>query len=85
VFPGEIPKELEGTLLRNGPGLFEVGGVGISHPLDGDGMVLSSTNNLQHMVLDGWQPCSSLQASTCTCLAPQYIGISKVTYKVSTL
>lgn len=37
--PGEIPQELEGTLLRNGPGLFEVGGVGISQPLDGDGMV----------------------------------------------
>lgn len=36
---GEIPSELEGTLLRNGPGLFEVGGKGISQPLDGDGMV----------------------------------------------
>lgn len=36
---GEIPEELTGTLLRNGPGLFEVGGVGISQPLDGDGMV----------------------------------------------
>lgn len=23
---GSIPAELEGTLLRNGPGLFEVGG-----------------------------------------------------------
>ena len=36
---GEIPKELSGTLLRNGPGLFEIGGRTISQPLDGDGMV----------------------------------------------
>eukprot|EP00884_Botryococcus_braunii_P006857 jgi/Botrbrau1/16172/Bobra.0272s0007.1 len=36
---GEIPKELEGTLLRNGPGLFEVGGKSLPQPLDGDGMV----------------------------------------------
>lgn len=34
-----MPAELEGTLLRNGPGLFEIGGKRISQPLDGDGQV----------------------------------------------
>ena len=34
-----IPPELEGTLLRNGPGLLEIGGKPLSQPLDGDGMV----------------------------------------------
>ncbi|PSC73715.1 carotenoid oxygenase [Micractinium conductrix] len=36
---GTIPAELEGTLLRNGPGLFEVGGAAIPQPFDGDGMI----------------------------------------------
>ena len=36
---GTIPAELQGTLLRNGPGLLEVGGKALSQPLDGDGMV----------------------------------------------
>ncbi|KAL4438663.1 hypothetical protein ABPG77_006267 [Micractinium sp. CCAP 211/92] len=36
---GTIPAELEGTLLRNGPGLFEVGGVKIPQPFDGDGLL----------------------------------------------
>ena len=36
---GELPKELEGTLLRNGPGLLEIGGKPLTQPLDGDGMV----------------------------------------------
>lgn len=36
---GQIPTELEGTLLRNGPGLFEIGGTSIPQPLDGDGMI----------------------------------------------
>lgn len=36
---GTIPAELEGTLLRNGPGLLEIGGRPLSQPLDGDGMV----------------------------------------------
>jgi carotenoid cleavage dioxygenase-like enzyme len=40
---GTIPRELSGTLLRNGPGLFEVGGQPISQPLDGDGMVRRPT------------------------------------------
>ena len=37
--PGTIPEDLEGTLLRNGPGLFEIGGIPVSQPFDGDGMV----------------------------------------------
>lgn len=36
---GTIPEDLEGTLLRNGPGLFEIGGIPVSQPFDGDGMV----------------------------------------------
>lgn len=36
---GSIPAELEGTLLRNGPGLFEIGGTQIPQPFDGDGML----------------------------------------------
>lgn len=41
-FAGTIPGELEGTLLRNGPGLLEIGGKPLSQPLDGDGMVRMS-------------------------------------------
>ncbi|MBW4667590.1 MAG: carotenoid oxygenase family protein [Cyanomargarita calcarea GSE-NOS-MK-12-04C] len=36
---GEIPKELEGTLFRNGPGLLDINGQRIHHPFDGDGMI----------------------------------------------
>ena len=36
---GTIPAELSGTLLRNGPGLFEIGGKKIPQPFDGDGKV----------------------------------------------
>lgn len=36
---GEIPAALQGTLFRNGPGLFEVNGQKNHHPFDGDGMV----------------------------------------------
>lgn len=36
---GEIPKELEGTLFRNGPGLLEIHGTPLRHPFDGDGMI----------------------------------------------
>jgi carotenoid cleavage dioxygenase-like enzyme len=36
---GEIPKELEGTLFRNGPALFEYGASRLNQPFDGDGMV----------------------------------------------
>jgi len=36
---GELPAGLLGSLYRNGPGLFERGGVRIRHLLDGDGLV----------------------------------------------
>ena len=36
---GEVPKELEGTLFRNGPGLLDINGTPIHHPFDGDGMI----------------------------------------------
>jgi len=36
---GRIPLELEGTLYRNGPGRFELGGARKRHLLDGDGMI----------------------------------------------
>jgi all-trans-8'-apo-beta-carotenal 15,15'-oxygenase len=36
---GEIPRELRGSLYRNGPGLFERGGLRKPHLLDGDGLV----------------------------------------------
>ncbi len=36
---GTIPNELRGTLFRNGPGLTNVFGNDLVHPIDGDGMV----------------------------------------------
>jgi all-trans-8'-apo-beta-carotenal 15,15'-oxygenase len=36
---GEIPKELHGTLFRNGPGLLDINGHPVHHPFDGDGMI----------------------------------------------
>jgi all-trans-8'-apo-beta-carotenal 15,15'-oxygenase len=36
---GKIPRELKGSLYRNGPGLFERGGLRKPHLLDGDGLV----------------------------------------------
>lgn len=36
---GKIPADLQGTLFRNGPGLFDVNGQRLQHPFDGDGMV----------------------------------------------
>lgn len=39
VIDGAIPADLEGTLLRNRPGLFEVGDTKIPQPFDGDGLV----------------------------------------------
>jgi carotenoid cleavage dioxygenase-like enzyme len=35
---GCIPDELQGTFFRNGPGLMEVYGTPLVHPIDGDGM-----------------------------------------------
>lgn len=40
---GEIPKDLQGTLFRNGPGLREVYGTRLKHPIDGDGMLCAVT------------------------------------------
>ncbi len=40
---GEIPAGLEGTLFRNGPGLLDIGGVPLTHPFDGDGMISAVT------------------------------------------
>ncbi|MSP52368.1 MAG: hypothetical protein EXQ91_08280 [Alphaproteobacteria bacterium] len=40
---GEIPGDLRGTLYRNGPGLFERGGVTKGSLLDGDGMIQALT------------------------------------------
>ena len=40
---GEIPRDLTGTLFRNGPGLFEIAGTPIRHPFDGDGMIAAFT------------------------------------------
>ncbi|HWL28487.1 MAG TPA: carotenoid oxygenase family protein [Burkholderiaceae bacterium] len=36
---GHLPTALQGTLYRNGPGRFELGGVRKRHLLDGDGMI----------------------------------------------
>jgi all-trans-8'-apo-beta-carotenal 15,15'-oxygenase len=47
---GEIPRELRGSLYRNGPGLFERGNLRKPHLLDGDGLVqrLSFTDGGVH-------------------------------------
>ena len=39
VVEGDLPKDLRGSLYRNGPGLFERGKSNIKHLLDGDGLV----------------------------------------------
>ncbi|MGE0621426.1 MAG: carotenoid oxygenase family protein [Pseudomonadales bacterium] len=36
---GEIPKDLQGTFIRNGPGRQAIGGVPYGHWFDGDGML----------------------------------------------
>ena len=41
VVYGAIPEDFTGTLFRNGPGRFTLGGVPIAHPYDGDGLVAS--------------------------------------------
>lgn len=38
---GQIPRNLHGTLLRNGPGNYEYGKNVRRHPFDGDGLVCS--------------------------------------------
>ncbi|ABM71522.1 Retinal pigment epithelial membrane protein [Prochlorococcus marinus str. MIT 9515] len=39
ITKGENIVELNGTLLRNGPGILERGGQWVHHPFDGDGMI----------------------------------------------
>ncbi|MGD1859782.1 MAG: carotenoid oxygenase family protein [Leptolyngbyaceae cyanobacterium] len=41
VIAGEIPKDLQGSLYRNGPGRLERQGQRVSHWFDGDGAVLA--------------------------------------------
>ncbi|XP_001635106.2 apocarotenoid-15,15'-oxygenase [Nematostella vectensis] len=40
---GRIPDDLFGTFFRNGPGVNEVYGIKLKHPIDGDGMVCAVT------------------------------------------
>ena len=40
---GELPPDLIGTLLRNGPGSIDVHGNRLNHPIDGDGLVCGLT------------------------------------------
>ena len=40
---GAVPRELVGTLFRNGPGLMEVQGTPLNQPFDGDGMICRFT------------------------------------------
>jgi len=40
---GEVPLELVGTVFRNGPGLSEVFGQRLKHPIDGDGIIAAIT------------------------------------------
>ncbi|XP_065186403.1 apocarotenoid-15,15'-oxygenase-like [Sycon ciliatum] len=40
---GTIPADLHGTLFRNGPGVNEIYGTILKHPIDGDGMVVAVT------------------------------------------
>ena len=41
LIKGEIPKDLNGTFYRNGPGRLERKGEWVHHPFDGDGMIAS--------------------------------------------
>mmetsp|Transcript_40683 Transcript_40683/g.73304 ORF Transcript_40683/g.73304 Transcript_40683/m.73304 type:complete len:922 (+) Transcript_40683:90-2855(+) len=36
---GQLPRDLRGTFFRNGPGLIEVHGTRLIHPIDGDGLI----------------------------------------------
>lgn len=40
---GEIPDGLVGTFFRNGPGINEVFGQKLNHPIDGDGVICALT------------------------------------------
>ena len=39
IIKGQHIKDLNGTFLRNGPGILERGGQWVHHPFDGDGMI----------------------------------------------
>ncbi|QDZ40047.1 Apocarotenoid-15,15'-oxygenase [Euhalothece natronophila Z-M001] len=39
LISGAVPKALQGTLFRNGPGLLDINGIPVQHPFDGDGMI----------------------------------------------
>ena len=41
ISKGNNINNLNGTLLRNGPGILERGGQWVHHPFDGDGMITS--------------------------------------------
>ena len=41
ISKGKNIESLNGTLLRNGPGILERGGQWVHHPVDGDGMITS--------------------------------------------
>ena len=41
ISKGKNIESLNGTLLRNGPGILERGGQWVHHPFDGDGMITS--------------------------------------------
>lgn len=41
VIFGEIPKDIYGTLYRNGPGKFQIGDDKVEHPYDADGIIAS--------------------------------------------
>ncbi|KAF8923594.1 carotenoid oxygenase [Dissophora ornata] len=38
---GKLPKDLVGTFFRNGPGNESVGDVKLTHPIDGDGLIVA--------------------------------------------
>ena len=59
---GKIPKELNGTFYRNGPGRLERGGQWVHHPFDGDGMIAAikfeeglSTLSNRFIRTEGWE------------------------------
>lgn len=43
IVEGSIPQDLTGTLFRNGHAKFDVEGLEIAHPFDGDGMISAVT------------------------------------------
>jgi all-trans-8'-apo-beta-carotenal 15,15'-oxygenase len=42
---GQIPPQLHGTFFRNGPGLLDISGERLHHPIDGDGMICTVAFN----------------------------------------